>query len=165
MTFRKPSDGYRMHARIDGGTLQLLTRTGLDCSHRYSRTIEASSSALWMAALVHSASRREASRLRTPSWPTCGQSLRRTLNSSRDRRWRPRRMQRWRGHILRLRPARLRQFGWHRIDLARQWRHRGWLVRCLWHVVFLNEMPAERRAFLVSGPRSYSSFFWGCSGF
>jgi bifunctional non-homologous end joining protein LigD len=34
-------DGYRMHARIDGGKVQLLTRTGLDWSHRYRRTIEA----------------------------------------------------------------------------------------------------------------------------
>jgi len=29
-----------MHARIDGGDIKLLTRTGLDWSHRY-RTIEA----------------------------------------------------------------------------------------------------------------------------
>jgi ATP-dependent DNA ligase len=34
-------DGYRMHARIDGGSIQLLTRTGLDWSHRYKRAIEA----------------------------------------------------------------------------------------------------------------------------
>ena len=34
-------DGYRMHARIDSGEIQLLTRTGLDWSHRYKRTIEA----------------------------------------------------------------------------------------------------------------------------
>jgi ATP-dependent DNA ligase len=34
-------DGYRMHARIDGGNVALLTRTGLDWSHRYRRTIEA----------------------------------------------------------------------------------------------------------------------------
>jgi hypothetical protein len=34
-------DGYRMHARIDGGKATLLTRTGLDWSHRYKRTIEA----------------------------------------------------------------------------------------------------------------------------
>ena len=34
-------DGYRMHARIDGGKAKLLTRTGLDWSHRYERTIEA----------------------------------------------------------------------------------------------------------------------------
>ena len=34
-------DGYRMHARIDGHKIQLLTRTGLDWSHRYKRTIEA----------------------------------------------------------------------------------------------------------------------------
>ena len=34
-------DGYRMHARIDGDKNQLLTRTGLDWSHRYKRTIEA----------------------------------------------------------------------------------------------------------------------------
>jgi bifunctional non-homologous end joining protein LigD len=33
-------DGYRMHARIDGAKIQLLTRTGLDWSHRYNRTIE-----------------------------------------------------------------------------------------------------------------------------
>jgi ATP-dependent DNA ligase len=26
-------DGYRMHARIDGGKAKLLTRTGLDWSH------------------------------------------------------------------------------------------------------------------------------------
>jgi bifunctional non-homologous end joining protein LigD len=34
-------DGYRMHARIDGGGIKLPTRTGLDWSHRYKRTIEA----------------------------------------------------------------------------------------------------------------------------
>ena len=34
-------DDYRMHARIDGDNIQLLTRTGLDWSHRYKRTIEA----------------------------------------------------------------------------------------------------------------------------
>lgn len=34
-------DGYRMHARIDGRQAKLLTRTGLDWSHRYRRTIEA----------------------------------------------------------------------------------------------------------------------------
>ena len=34
-------DGYRMHARLEGGKARLLTRTGLDWSHRYSRTIEA----------------------------------------------------------------------------------------------------------------------------
>ena len=34
-------DGYRMHARIDGGKATLLTRTGLDWSHRYRRLIEA----------------------------------------------------------------------------------------------------------------------------
>src|SRR4026209_2912003 len=37
-------DGYRMHARIDGKDIKLLTRTGLDWSHRYRRTIEALSS-------------------------------------------------------------------------------------------------------------------------
>jgi DNA ligase D-like protein (predicted ligase) len=34
-------DGYRMHARLDGTKATLLTRTGLDWSHRYRRTIEA----------------------------------------------------------------------------------------------------------------------------
>jgi ATP-dependent DNA ligase len=34
-------DCYRMHARIDGGPVKLLTRTGLDWSHRYRRTIKA----------------------------------------------------------------------------------------------------------------------------
>src|SRR5687768_3539718 len=34
-------DGYRMHARLDGGQIKLLTRSGLDWSHRYRRTIEA----------------------------------------------------------------------------------------------------------------------------
>ena len=33
-------DGSRMHARIDGRKAKLLTRTGLDWSHRYRRTIE-----------------------------------------------------------------------------------------------------------------------------
>jgi ATP-dependent DNA ligase len=28
-------DGYRMHARLDGGRAQLLTRTGLDWTHKY----------------------------------------------------------------------------------------------------------------------------------
>jgi ATP-dependent DNA ligase len=34
-------DGYRMHARIADGEIKLLTRTGLDWSYRYRRTIEA----------------------------------------------------------------------------------------------------------------------------
>src|SRR5262245_35388340 len=34
-------DGYRMHARLDRGKVQLLTRTGLDWSRRYPRTVEA----------------------------------------------------------------------------------------------------------------------------
>jgi bifunctional non-homologous end joining protein LigD len=34
-------DGYRMHARLDHGKIQLLTRTGLDWSKRYQRTVEA----------------------------------------------------------------------------------------------------------------------------
>jgi len=34
-------DGYRMHARLDRGKIQLLTRTGLDWSRRYPRTIAA----------------------------------------------------------------------------------------------------------------------------
>jgi len=34
-------DGYRVHARIDDGDIKLLTRTGLDWSRRYRRTIEA----------------------------------------------------------------------------------------------------------------------------
>jgi bifunctional non-homologous end joining protein LigD len=34
-------DVYRMHARIDGGDIRLLTRTGLDWSHRYQATISA----------------------------------------------------------------------------------------------------------------------------
>jgi ATP-dependent DNA ligase len=34
-------DGYRMHARIDGQDIKLLTRTGLDWSHRYRATIDA----------------------------------------------------------------------------------------------------------------------------
>src|SRR5579871_5107899 len=34
-------DGYRMHARIEDGRVQLLTRTGLDWSRRYRATVEA----------------------------------------------------------------------------------------------------------------------------
>jgi ATP-dependent DNA ligase len=34
-------DGYRVHARIDGDKIQLLTRTGLDWSDRYRSTIKA----------------------------------------------------------------------------------------------------------------------------
>jgi DNA ligase D-like protein (predicted ligase) len=34
-------DGYRMHARVDGERIQLLTRTGLDWSRRYRFRIEA----------------------------------------------------------------------------------------------------------------------------
>jgi DNA ligase D-like protein (predicted ligase) len=34
-------DGYRMHARIDGGDIRLLTRSGLDWSHRYQATVAA----------------------------------------------------------------------------------------------------------------------------
>ena len=28
-------DGYRMHARLDRGAVKLLTRTGLDWTHKY----------------------------------------------------------------------------------------------------------------------------------
>ena len=38
-------DGYRMHARLDRGRAQLLTRTGLDWTHKY-RAIAAAVSAL-----------------------------------------------------------------------------------------------------------------------
>ena len=34
-------DGYRMHARLDHGSVQLLTRTGLDCTHKYPATAAA----------------------------------------------------------------------------------------------------------------------------
>jgi DNA ligase D-like protein (predicted ligase) len=34
-------DGYRMHARLDRGKIQLLTRTGLDWSNRYPYTVSA----------------------------------------------------------------------------------------------------------------------------
>jgi len=34
-------DGYRLHARIDGGDIRLLTRTGLDWSKRYTATLAA----------------------------------------------------------------------------------------------------------------------------
>jgi DNA ligase D-like protein (predicted ligase) len=34
-------DGYRMHARLDRGRIQLLTRTGLDWSNRYPYTVSA----------------------------------------------------------------------------------------------------------------------------
>ena len=31
-------DGYRIHARVDHGRVKLLTRTGLDWTHRYGET-------------------------------------------------------------------------------------------------------------------------------
>jgi len=34
-------DGYRLHARIEGGDIRLLTRTGLDWSKRYEATLAA----------------------------------------------------------------------------------------------------------------------------
>jgi DNA ligase D-like protein (predicted ligase) len=34
-------DGYRLHARIDGGKIQLLTRSGLDWTHRYPTIVDA----------------------------------------------------------------------------------------------------------------------------
>jgi bifunctional non-homologous end joining protein LigD len=34
-------DGYRIHARLDGRQIQLLTRTGLDWSRRYRHSVEA----------------------------------------------------------------------------------------------------------------------------
>jgi DNA ligase D-like protein (predicted ligase) len=34
-------DGYRMHARIDGGSVRLLTRTGLDWTEKYPAIVEA----------------------------------------------------------------------------------------------------------------------------
>jgi hypothetical protein len=50
-------DSYRMHARIDGGAAALLTRTGLNWSHRYRRTIESLGS-FWRPRLVDVAGRR-----------------------------------------------------------------------------------------------------------
>ena len=44
-------DGYRMHARIEGRDIKLLTRPGLDWSHRYRRTIEALGSLKMKSAL------------------------------------------------------------------------------------------------------------------
>src|SRR6476659_5090761 len=32
---RNQNDGYRMHARLDRGAVKLLTRTGLDWTHKY----------------------------------------------------------------------------------------------------------------------------------
>lgn len=37
-------DGYRMHARLDRGTVRLLTRTGLDWTHQYPAIASAVSS-------------------------------------------------------------------------------------------------------------------------
>jgi ATP-dependent DNA ligase len=34
-------DGYRIHARLDRGQVKLLTRTGLDWTHRYAVTAQA----------------------------------------------------------------------------------------------------------------------------
>jgi bifunctional non-homologous end joining protein LigD len=34
-------DGYRMHARLDRGAVRLLTRTGLDWTHKYPATASA----------------------------------------------------------------------------------------------------------------------------
>ena len=34
-------DGYRMHARLDHGAVRLLTRTGLDWTHKYPSIAEA----------------------------------------------------------------------------------------------------------------------------
>ena len=34
-------DGYRMHARIDGGNVRLLTRTGLDWTDKYPAIVDA----------------------------------------------------------------------------------------------------------------------------
>jgi ATP-dependent DNA ligase len=34
-------DGYRMHARLDHGKAQLLTRTGLDWTHKYAPIVGA----------------------------------------------------------------------------------------------------------------------------
>ena len=37
-------DGYRMHARLDRGAVRLLTRTGLDWTHKYPAIAKAVSS-------------------------------------------------------------------------------------------------------------------------
>src|SRR5258705_1330052 len=37
-------DGYRMHARLDRGAVHLLTRTGLDWTHKYPAIADAVSS-------------------------------------------------------------------------------------------------------------------------
>ena len=36
-------DGYRMHARLDRGAVRLLTRTGLDWTHKYPAIASAAS--------------------------------------------------------------------------------------------------------------------------
>jgi bifunctional non-homologous end joining protein LigD len=40
-------DGYRTHARIDGGGARLLTRTGLDWTYRYPAVAEALRALRW----------------------------------------------------------------------------------------------------------------------
>jgi hypothetical protein len=67
-------DGYRTHARI-GGSVELLTRTGLDWSHRYPRAIEASQflrmrRGRYCSASEGSAGKRSASP-EAVDWPRC----------------------------------------------------------------------------------------------
>jgi ATP-dependent DNA ligase len=51
-------DGYRMHARLDHGTVRLLTRTGLDWTHKYPAIADAVAS----IGATHVLSRRRALR-------------------------------------------------------------------------------------------------------
>ena len=65
-------DGYRMHARIDGGDIRLLTRTGLDWSHRYKRTIEALGSLKVKSAYLNGGAMRPECRWRPGVQPAPG---------------------------------------------------------------------------------------------
>jgi ATP-dependent DNA ligase len=49
-------DGYRMHTRLDRGAVRLLTRTGLDCTHKYPAIAAAISSLGAPARLISTAS-------------------------------------------------------------------------------------------------------------
>ena|SRR5437879_4794872 len=59
-------DGYRMHARVASGDVRLLTRTGLDWTHKY-RPIAAALSKLPVEQAVLSTGRNYAHRER-PAW-------------------------------------------------------------------------------------------------
>jgi hypothetical protein len=69
-------DGYRMHTRVDRGAVKLLTRTGLDWTHKYPAIAKA------LAALEPNPSEMPSPSSRTTSYQDAGADARRARCAS-----------------------------------------------------------------------------------